>query len=425
MFSKSILALLLVSLTLAPDWPPERKPGTTPTHEQLQWQRNEFGMFCHFGINTFNDQEWSDGKLSPQSFNPTEFDPDQWAQAAKRCGMKYLIFTAKHHDGFCLWPSAFTDYSVKSSPWRGGKGDAVKEVADACKKAGLKFGFYLSPWDRHEPTYKDSAAYDKHFMNQLRELLTKYGEISEVWFDGAGSDGHAYDWDGYYRLIKQLQPRALTAIAGVADIRWVGNEDGVAPETLENVQEVNGKKYWLPAECDVPIRRGHWFWHPNDESSLFPLEHLVEVYHRSVGHGAGLLLNVAPDRRGKLPDADVARLEQLWNAISKQYDKNLAAKAQKFERGNNKGGELELQLKSSITFDAMSAREDLTRGQHITSYSLDIWDRVAWKPVVDGTTIGNRRLDRFAPYKSDRIRLKYKTDGAAARIEELALSSSI
>ncbi len=422
---KLLCLLLSASLFITAEWPPERKPGTVPTREQIEWQRSEFGLFCHFGINTFNDKEWSDGTLSPQTFNPTDFNADQWAQTAKRCGMKYLIFTAKHHDGFCLWPTAFTDYSVKSSPWRSGKGDAVKEVSEACKRAGIKFGFYLSPWDRHEPSYKDSAAYDKHFMSQLRELLTKYGEISEVWFDGAGSEGHVYDWAGYYRLIKQLQPRALTAIAGVADIRWVGNEDGVAPETVHNVQMVDGKPYWQPAECDVPIRLGHWFWHPNDEGSLLPLVHLIEVYHRSVGHGAGLLLNVAPDVRGRLPDADVARLGELWNAIQRQYGKNVAARAQKFERTGSKGGEVELQMREPVTFDRMSVREDISRGQHVDSYKLEIWDRVTWKPLCEGTTIGNRRLDRFAPYKSDRVRLRYTTTGGPAKIEDLALFSAL
>ena len=382
-------------------------------------------MFCHFGINTFHDKEWSDGTLSPKTFNPTAFDADQWAQAAKRVGMKYLVLTAKHHDGFCLWPTKTTDYSVKASPFRGGKGDVVREVADACRKAGLKFGIYLSPWDRHEPTYKDNKAYDQFYMKQLTELLTQYGEVTEVWMDGAGGEGHVYDWPAYYKLVKKHQGGALTAIAGVSDIRWVGNESGVAPEKLRYVQEVEGKPYWWPAECDVPLRASGWFWHPNSEGSIRSLKDLDEIYHQSVGFGANLLLNVAPDRRGLLPDADVKRLEEMWAGVRAQYGgQNLARGAERIEYNSRMKGELELRLPKKVTIDRALIREDLGRGQNIDHYWLERWDRVGWLPFAEGSTVGSKRLDRFPPLTTDQIRLRYTTTGKEARITEFNVFKS-
>lgn len=412
-------------------WPRERMPSRRPSRQQLAWQDLEYGMFCHFSINTFHNMEWSDGTLDPKTFNPTDFDARQWARAAKEAGMKYLIVTAKHHDGFCTWPTAYTNYSVKSSPWRDGKGDVVGEVAKACRAEGIKFGVYLSPWDRHEPSYKDPAAYDQYYMNQLRELLTKYGPVTVVWMDGAGTEGHVYDWAGYYRLIKSLQPHALTAIAGPSDIRWVGNEEGIAPETLHNVIEVGGEPYWWPAECDVPIRR-NWFWHTDDQNSLKSVEQLLDIYHKSVGRGANLLLNVAPDRRGRLPDADVARIKEVRQIIQRDYSRNLArgkavsASSTRSERRaakyavdgkldtwwQAKDGELsawlEVDLERDLEFSRMVVQEAIQMGQRVESYHLERWDGSRWIEVCRGTTVGHKRIDRFQTVSARKVRLELK-----------------
>jgi len=440
-----ISGLTLATSVIGSAWPAERPSGTRPTPQQLAWQDLEYGMFCHFGINTFNDMEWSDGTLDPGTFNPTDLDAEQWVLAAKNAGMKYLIFTAKHHDGFCNWPTAYTDYSVKSSPWRDGKGDVVREVADACHKHGIKFGFYLSPWDRHEPAYADNAAYDEYFKNQLRELLTGYGDVMEVWFDGAGGKGHVYDFDGYYRLVKSLQPDALTAIAGPADIRWVGNERGIAPDTLWNVQRIGGKPYWRPAECDVPIRRG-WFWHPDNEDTLKSLDALLDIYHKSVGRGAVLLLNVAPDRRGRLPEPDVARLQEMWDVLRRDYAHNLlhtrpARSSSTLKDGTHPPSHavdgdldtwwqaeegtrracLEVDLGNPVRFDRVVIQEAIQLGQSIEAYRLACWSHGRWHTVTRGTTVGHKRIAIFEPTVASRMRLYLTSRGGPITVRELGL----
>ena len=401
-----------------------------PSPEQLAWQEMEYGMFCHFGVNTFYDQEWGHGTEDPNRFNPSEFDARQWVQVAKECGIKYLVVTAKHHDGFCLFPSAHTEHSVKASVWQDGKGDVVRGVADACRELGIMFGFYLSPWDRHEPKYKDNKAYDEHFKNQLRELLTNYGSVGEVWFDGAGGKGHVYDWSSYYAVVRELQPHALIAICG-PDIRWVGNEDGVAPETLWAVQERGGEKVWHPAECDVPIRKGHWFFHTESEDSLRSLDEMIDIYYRSVGHGAVLLLNLTPDRRGLLPEADVARLRELWKVVSETFKTNLAqgkACTASNVRGNDPAfgaaravdgdtatywatddgvntATIEVDLGQPTAFDRSMIQEHIALGQRVEEYAIEAWDGAAWHEVVSGTTIGYKRLDRFDAVTATKVRL--------------------
>ncbi|MBI1387842.1 MAG: alpha-fucosidase [bacterium] len=350
-----------------------------PTAQQAAWQEMEFVVFAHFGVNTFTDREWGEGTEDPAIFNPTEFDARQWVSAIKDAGAKLLILTCKHHDGFCLWPSAYTEHSVKNSPWRGGKGDVVKEVSTACHEAGIKFGVYLSPWDRHEKTYGDSPRYNQHFLNQLRELLTKYGEVAEVWFDGANGEGpngkrQEYDLTAYYSLIRELQPNAVIAIMG-PDVRWVGNESGVAAETEWSVRVVSAKglddprtvfnktvcegpvQYlldgnklqkdvsfshltgdasnlgeraplmWYPAETDVSIRPG-WFYHAKEDDKVKSLDHLLDIYYNSIGRNSVLLLNIPPDRRGLMHENDVKRLKEWRGAIDKTFKTNLAAKGE-------------------------------------------------------------------------------------------------
>jgi alpha-L-fucosidase len=447
--SNTTIAAVLLGMGLAPlslAQPIERVPGGTPTPQQLAWQDLEYGMFCHFGMNTFTDREWGDGTEDPGLFNPTALDAQQWVLAAKSAGMKYLVFTAKHHDGFCLWPSAYTEHSVKNSRWRGGGGDVVREVADACHRHGIKFGVYLSPWDRHEPSYADEAAYDRYYMNQLRELLTNYGEVTEVWHDGAGGAGHTYDWNGYYRLIKSLQPDALTAIAGPSDIRWVGNEDGLAPDMLWNVHPPWGdavEPYWWPSECDVPIRDG-WFWHPDNEHTIKSLDHLLDIYHRSVGHGANLLLNVAPDRRGLLPEADVARIQEMWAVLQRDYATNLLrGKPIRSLAGGDvqpaqgaTDGDLEtwwqaaegvtkacieVDLGGQVEFDRVVIQEAIQLGQHVKQFRLACRLDGRWRTVARGTTVGHKRIAIFAPVTADRIRLHIESVAGPLTVREMRL----
>ncbi len=273
-------------------------PQIGPSPQQVAWQDLEFGVIIHFGTNTFLDREWGDGTADPKVFNPTEFDPEQWMRAIRAAGAKYVVLVAKHHDGFCLWPTAQTDYSVKSSPWKNGQGDMVREVAEAARKFGLKFGIYLSPWDRHEPRYSNSAEYDKFYAEQLSELAQNYGELVELWLDGAGSAGHVYDFPKFIETLRTYQPNTLvfadTGLFEYGDIRWSGNETGDIPYENWNVIDRHGYLRWRPVEADTPLHKLHWFWHPNDEGSLKSLNELISVYEKSVGRGGQLMLGLAP-----------------------------------------------------------------------------------------------------------------------------------
>ncbi|WP_339324869.1 alpha-L-fucosidase [Paenibacillus sp. FSL W8-0194] len=384
-----------------------------PSPQQLAWQDLELGMFCHFGINTFCDQEWGEGTDSPELFNPTQFDARQWARTAKRAGFKYLVLTAKHHDGFCLWPTKTTDYSVKSSPWKNGQGDVVREVADACREEGLKFGLYLSPWDRHEPCYPDKEAYDDFYAEQLTELLTGYGPLVEVWFDGAGSQGREYDWPRIIGLVDQYQPEAMVFNMGRPTIRWVGNEDGVAPypcwNTATTAREsmftsdmltwMEGTPSWVPAECDVPIRKRHWFWHPDDEASLRSLEDVLDIYYRSVGHGATLLLNVSPDNRGLLPDADAARVIEFGDEIRRRFGQSIG-------QTHGEGTELLLHLDSAGSVNHVILMEDISQGERVREYVLEADIQGHWKELVRGSAIGHKKIDRFATVETGALRIR-------------------
>ncbi|WP_423803037.1 alpha-L-fucosidase [Paenibacillus pseudetheri] len=393
----------------------DSKSLVVPSAQQLQWQDFEMGMFCHFGINTFCNQEWGEGLDSPALFNPTSLDTGQWVRTAKEAGFRYFVLTAKHHDGFCLWPTKTTDYSVKSSPWKDGQGDVVKECAEACREAGLGFGIYLSPWDRHEPCYADPGAYNDFYIAQLTELLTNYGPLVELWFDGAGSEGREYDWRRIVDIVKEYQPGAMMFNMGAPTIRWVGNEDGTAPYpcwneaesarasmfTQEMLQWLPDTPNWVPAECDVPIRKKHWFWHPNDESSLKSLEHLMDVYERSVGHGCTLLLNVAPDNRGLFPDSDVDRVQEFGAEIRRRFSYPLAQTA-------GEGDCLLLKLPGEQTVHYAVIMEDIAHGERILAYVLEAWseNKEQWTEVVRGSAIGHKKIDRLEGIDASQIRLR-------------------
>ncbi|HRW55595.1 MAG TPA: alpha-L-fucosidase, partial [Phycisphaerae bacterium] len=315
-----------------------------PTPRQLAWQQVELQAFVHFGINTFTDREWGDGTESPALFNPTELDARQWISTLGRAGMNQVILSARHHDGFCLWPSRYTEHSVKHSPWRDGHGDLVREVSEACRELGLRFGIYLSPWDRHEPSY-GTDAYNDYYVNQLTELLTNYGPIHEVWFDGACGEGpngrkQVYDWPRYIEVVRRLQPDAVIFSDAGPDVRWVGNENGFADETNWSTLRRNEFRpggpnyrelthghadgaYWTPAECDVSIRPG-WFYHAAEDDKVKSLSELLDIYDKSVGRNGVLLLNVPPDRRGLIHENDARRLAEFRDAIEATFRDNLA-----------------------------------------------------------------------------------------------------
>jgi alpha-L-fucosidase len=398
-----------------------------PTEQQLRWQDMELGMFCHFGINTFCDQEWGEGTDSPALFNPTQFDALQWVRAAKQAGFAYFILTAKHHDGFCLWPTKTTDYSVKSSPWRNGEGDVVREVVDACEQEGIRFGVYVSPWDRHEPCYQDKEAYDDFYAEQLTELLTQYGPLMEVWFDGAGSHGREYDWNRIIGLVHHHQPDAMIFNMGAPTIRWVGNEDGVAPYPCWNTAETaklsmytNDMMTWLPetpawvpAECDVPIRKDRWFWHQHDEHTLRSLDNLLDIYYRSVGHGCTLLLNVAPDNRGLLPEVDVNRLMEFTNEIKRRFSNPIA-------QTEGEGDALYLSFEEETEVNHVIVMEAIAEGERVRAYVLEAEQQGQWVELLKGSALGHKKIDQFETVRTKQLRLRVMASVENALIRSFA-----
>jgi alpha-L-fucosidase len=347
---------------------------------------------------------------------------------------------AKHHDGFCLWPSEQTDYSVKTSPWLDGKGDVVRQVSDAASKYGLKLGVYLSPWDRHEPRYQNSAEYDKYYVAQLDELIQHYGNLVEFWLDGAGSGGHVYNFPGVINELRIYQPNALVfadvALFEYGDIRWVGNEDGYIPYENWNVIDRHGYLRWRPIEADTPLRKGHWFWHPDDESSLKTLDELIATYDQTIGRGGQLVLGLAPDRRGLLPDVDVRRLVEFGEAIRRRYGQNLMANhvldpTQAALDGDpttfwsapagSHHAMINATLEKPVTFDHTLIMERLNDGQHVEHYRVETWDGKAWKTVVEGHAIGHKRIDSFPSVNSSRIRLNIISSSGDAEIREFQI----
>ncbi len=419
--------------------------GIKPSPQQVEWQDLEFGVLIHFGTNTFLDREWGDGTASPKVFNPTEFDPEQWMRVIQAAGAKYIVLVAKHHDGFCLWPTRQTDYSVKNSPWENGKGDVVRRVSDAARKFGLKFGIYLSPWDRHEPRYKNSAEYDDYYIAQLGELISNYGDLVEFWLDGAGSEGHVYNFPRIIENLRIQQPNTLVfadaALFEYGDIRWAGNEEGTIPYENWNVLVRHGYLRWRPAEADTPLHKEHWFWHPNDEATLKSLPELLTTYDETIGRGGQLMLGLAPDRRGLLPEADVKRLEEFGAAIRERYASNLMVK----ERARGQGGTeaafdgdrdtfwsapagshhavLEATFLKPVTFDCSLLMEWLNDGQHVEHFRVEVWNGKSWKTVLEGHAIGHKRIDHFPSVKAAGVRLNILSSSPEAHIREFQIFS--
>lgn len=409
-----------------------------PTPQQTAWQDLEFGVIIHFSTNTFLDREWGDGTANPSTFNPTQLDPNQWMEAIRAAGAKYVVFVAKHHDGFCLWPTGQTAYSVKSSPWKNGHGDVVGEVAQAARKYGLGFGVYLSPWDRHEPRYKDSASYDEYYGSELSELAQNYGDLVEFWLDGAGSEGHIYDFKKIVETLRTYQPNTIvfadTGLFEYGDARWVGNESGTVPFENWNVIDRHGFLRWRPVEADTPLRREHWFWHPNDEGSLKSVNELLTTYDETVGRGAQLMLGLAPDSRGLLPESDVTRLKELGAALRARYSNNLAlahlpsstdvvaaldGNVDSFwsAPAGSHHSVLEVRFAKPVTFNRALTMERLNDGQRVQKYAIEIWTGTGWKAVAGAQAIGHKKIDIFPAVTSNRVRLSIisSTDGAEIR----------
>ncbi len=451
--------------------------GPVPSPRQLHWHDLEVYGFLHFGPNTFSDKEWGYGDEAESLFNPTDLDADQIVRAAKDAGMRGLILTCKHHDGFCLWPSQYTEHSVKNSPWRDGKGDVVKEISDACRRHGLKFGTYLSPWDRNHKDY-GRPEYLTYYRNQLRELLSNYGPIFEVWFDGAnGGDGYYggartkrqidnrtyYDWDNTWKIVRELQPDACMFSDGGPDCRWVGNEQGFAPEacwaTLDRKGTLPGLAKasvlgvgqrdgtdWLPAEVDVSIRPG-WFYHPAQDRAVKSVPQLLKIYFESVGRGCNLILNLPPDRRGQIHENDVQVLREWRRILDATFATDLARGAQatannvrggdpQFAPGNVVDGkrdtywatddavtaaELVLAFNKPVTFNVVRVREYLPLGQRVDDIALDSWDGGAWKQFATATSIGNQRMLCTPAITTSQVRLRVTKAAACPAISEMGL----
>lgn len=425
-----------------------------PTPQQYAWQQMELTAFLHFGINTFTGREWGDGKEDPALFNPSELDAEQWVRTLKEAGFKMVLLTAKHHDGFCLWPTATTKHSVASSPWKNGQGDVVKELRAACDKYDMKFGVYLSPWDRNAECYGDSPRYNEFFIRQLTELLTNYGEVHEVWFDGANGEGpngkkQVYDWDAFYQTIQRLQPRAVMAIMG-DDVRWVGNEKGLgratewsatvltpgiytrSPENNNRLgvfgkaEDLGSRKilekatelFWYPSEVDVSIRPG-WFYHVEEDSKVKSLKHLADIYFQSVGYNSVLLLNIPPDRRGLINEADVQRLNEFAAYRERVFASNKVVNGRKYWNATF-GSEKVYSLKPNAEINVVMLQEDITKGQRVEAFTVEALTDNGWKEVGKGTTIGYKRMLRFPAVKASKLRVKIDECRLTASISQVA-----
>jgi len=412
---------------------PPAKHGATPSPQQLRWHELEYYAFVHFNVNTFTDREWGEGREDPDVFAPSALDCRQWARTARDAGMKGIILTAKHHDGFCLWDSALTEHDVGSSAWRGGRGDVLRELSDACLEFGLKFGLYLSPWDRNHPDY-GTPRYNEVFAAQLEEVLTNYGPVFEVWFDGANGEGpngrrQEYDWGLFHRTVYRHQPDAIIFSDVGPGCRWVGNEAGYAGETnwctlspagyepgakgppaaMLN-SGVEGGSHWIPAECDVSIRPG-WYYHADQDGKVKSLEQLSDIWHASVGRGANLLLNLPVDRRGLVHENDAARLLELRALLDATYGEDVGRAGMLAQRRD----ELRLEFAEPALFDRVVLGEQIEFGQRVREFSVEAQEEDgSWREIATGTTIGRKRIVRCAPLATRALRVLVLDSGAPA-----------
>jgi len=444
--------ILMIGCSCTEVGPPE-KFGVVPTEHQLKWQELEYYMFIHFGPNTFTNVEWGDGSENPKVFNPSDLSTDQWASTAKAAGMKGIIITAKHHDGFCLWPSKYSTHTVRESPWKDGKGDLLKELSESCKKYDLLFGVYLSPWDRNHPAY-GTPEYNQIFSNTLDEVLSNYGHVFEQWFDGAtdGTSKQVYDWDLYHNTVYKHQPHAIIFSDVGPGCRWMGNERGYAGETNWSKMDVEGfapghgapdkiilsegqpnGAAWIPAETDVSIRPG-WFYSPETDDKVKSAERLMDIYYSSVGRNANLLLNVPPDRKGRIHPTDSIRLMEFKKLREIAFERNLAKGATVTAsnvRGNNKiysadnlldgdknsywatddkitTATIDISFGKQKTFNRILLQEYIALGQRVAKFNINAWNEQTqkWDVIQQATTIGYKRILRIPSVTTDKIQIE-------------------
>jgi len=440
-------------------------PAPVPSAAQLAWQRMETNAFVHFGPNTFSGVEWGSGREQPSTFNPTAFDARQWVRVFKQAGLRGVVITAKHHDGFCLWPSKLSTHTVTRSPWRGGQGDVLRELSDACREAGLGFGVYLSPWDRNHPAY-GTPEYNKIFAGMLEEVLGQYGPVFEVWFDGANGEGpngkrQEYDWPLFNGTVRRLQPDAVIFSDAGPGTRWVGNERGEGAitswSTIDVDRYVPGTPFsdelaegtplgrdWVPPECDVSIRPG-WFYRPSEDARVKSPGSLFRLYERSVGRNCQLLLNVPPDTRGLVADADVRALTGWRAALDRAYGHNLARGARATAAAGGReaadasrvlddnldtdwaapGGvtraTLTVQLDARARFNRVVLQEAIALGQRIALFEVQAFSAGEWRRIGTGSTVGHKRIVPTPDTTADRVRVVIHESRGEPALAELGL----
>jgi alpha-L-fucosidase len=475
--SFSIILLLMITVNACRKQVAPPEPLTpVPNDYQLAWQDLETYAFIHFTTNTFTDKEWGYGDEDPRIFNPTELDVEQWVTTIKNAGLKAIILTTKHHDGFCLWQSKFTEHDISKSPYKEGEGDLVKELSETCKKHGLLFGIYLSPWDRNFADY-GKPEYIEYYRNQLKELIINYGPFFEIWFDGAnGGDGYYggaremrkidgktyYDWANTIKTVRELNPEAILFSDAGPDIRWCGNERGFAGETNWNTiskdtlyagkpkiekllnEGAEDGASWVPAEVDVSIRPG-WFYHANQDTMVRSAENLFKIYLESVGRGANLLLNIPPDRRGRIHENDVKALNEWKALIDKTFSNNIASgvkatantcrgKSKLYAASNvtdgNKNtywttddkitkGSIEIKFQTPQTVRYIVIQEFIKSGQRVKAFDIEVLKNDTWGKVAEGTTIGHKRILPVEPVETKKIRLNIKDSKACPIISNI------
>ncbi len=438
--NKTLSYLALTGLLTVSCATQEEPFGAVPTPQQLEWQDMELNMFCHFGPNTFTGLEWGEGTEAEDIFNPTDLDCRQWARTAKAAGFKGIIITGKHHDGFCLWPNPVSKHTVRESSWRGGRGDVLKELSEACAEEGIKFGIYISPWDRHDPSY-GTEAYNEVFRQTLESALSGYGPVFEQWFDGACGEGpngkrQVYDWELFHSEVFKWQPQAVVFSNIGPGCRWVGNERGEAGRTSWSTfspdlhgalheelpgdyesyltQGDAGGEAWIPSETDVSIRPG-WFWKESENSQVKSVKQLLDIYYKSVGRNSLLLLNVPPDTRGRIHEIDSVRLMEFRQALDAVFADNLALEQRR------EGNTWTVKVRPGKPFNRVVLQEDIAKGQRISAFTVEVETADGWAPLAQETTVGRKRILLVPQTSCETLRVRVTDALAKPLLKDIGL----
>lgn len=438
--NKTLSYLVLTGLLTVSCATQEEPFGAVPTPQQLEWQDMELNMFCHFGPNTFTGLEWGEGTEAEDIFNPTDLDCRQWARTAKAAGFKGIIITGKHHDGFCLWPNPVSKHTVRESSWRGGQGDVLKELSEACAEEGIKFGIYISPWDRHDPSY-GTEAYNEVFRQTLESALSGYGPVFEQWFDGACGEGpngkrQVYDWELFHSEVFKWQPQAVVFSNIGPGCRWVGNERGEAGRTSWSTfspdlhgalheelpgdyesyltQGDAGGEAWIPSETDVSIRPG-WFWKESENSQVKSVKQLLDIYYKSVGRNSLLLLNVPPDTRGRIHEIDSVRLMEFRQALDAVFADNLALEQRR------EGNTWTVKVRPGKPFNRVVLQEDIAKGQRISAFTVEVETADGWAPLAQETTVGRKRILLVPQTSCETLRVRVTDALAKPLLKDIGL----